>query len=753
MFDPWQEPTDNRQETPGDDTLDLNAETEAEDPAAPHPSPGEATHRELEPEPSPRPVAEPLPASIGRYRVSRRLGYGGFGSVYLAHDEQLDRQVAVKVPHARLVRTAEDAGPYLAEARAVAQLDHPNIVPVYDVGSSGHFPFYIVSKYVDAETLATRIRNDRPGWAEGAGLLATIAEALDHAHVRGLVHRDVKPGNILIDPRNVPYVVDFGLALRDTDQGTGPRFVGTPAYMSPEQAWGEGHRVDRRSDIFSLGVVLYELICGVRPFSGSTREAMIIRMTCEEPRPPSQVDGSVPAELQRICLKALAKRAADRYSTAKAMADEIRLFLAEFGVSSGASRNGPARPARGVSIGVDTGYFLGPSLQIVPKGLRSFNERDTDFFLQLLPGPRDRDDLPDSLRFWKDWIERGEPGPTGTVGLIYGPSGCGKTSLVKAGLIPRLDDRVLSVYVEATPDETESRLLAALRRKCPALPEGLGFRDCLSALRRGRGIPDGSKVLLVVDQFEQWLHARRGEEAPALVQDLRQCDGDRVQCLVMVRDDFWMAATRFMRALEVPLVEGRNSASVDLFDPTHARRVLAAFGRAYGKLDDSQGTARERDAFLDEAVRGLAQEGKVVCVRLALFAEMMKSREWSRATLSQVGGARGVGFTFLEENFGLPTSPPAHLQHEKLARAVLASLLPESGTDIKGHMRSEAELMMVSGYSNHPEEFEKLIRILDSELRLITPTDPEGIEMDSIASAKRRAEGDDSRRFYQLTHD
>ena len=172
------------------------------------------------------------------------------------------------------------------------------------------------------------------------------------------------------------------------------------------------------------------------------------------------------------------------------------------------------------------------------------------------------------------------------MGLIYGPSGCGKSSLVKAGLLPRLGKHVLPVYVEATPEETEARLLKGLRKACPELPQGSGLVDSLANLRRGRILPPERKVLLVLDQFEQWLHARRGEENTELVAALRHCDGEHVQAIVLVRDDFWMAATRFMRDLEIRLVEGENIALVDLFDPRHARKVLTAFGRAYGTLPE-----------------------------------------------------------------------------------------------------------------------------------------------------------------------
>src|SRR6516225_5387740 len=226
------------------------------------------------------------PKHIGRYRVEGVLGQGGFGVVYLAHDEQLQRPVAIKVPHRRLVSRPEDAAAYLTEARTVAGLDHPHIVPVYDVGSTEPFPCYVVSKYIDGTDLATRLRQSRLALHEAAELVATVAEALHHAHKQGLVHRDIKPGNILLDKRGKPFVGDFGLALREQDIGIGPRYAGTPAYVSPEQARGEGHRVDGRSDIFCLGVVFYELLVGRQPFRAESQAALLEQVTSFEARPP-----------------------------------------------------------------------------------------------------------------------------------------------------------------------------------------------------------------------------------------------------------------------------------------------------------------------------------------------------------------------------------------------------------------------------------------------------------------------------------
>jgi serine/threonine protein kinase len=271
-------------------------------------------------------TSEP-PSHIGRYRVKRLLGKGGFGSVYLAYDDQLHRPVAIKVPHPTLIARPEDALTYLTEARTVANLDHPHIVPVYDVGSTPDFPCFVVSKYIDGTDLATRLTQSRLSLNEAVELVATVAEALHHAHKQGLVHRDIKPANILIDATGVPHVADFGLALRDEDAGKGFQFAGTPCYMSPEQAGGQANLVDGRSDIFSLGVVLYELLTGRRPFRGRTWSELQQQITSGDARPPRQIDDTIPKELEQICLKALARFRQVRYTTAKDFADDLRSFL------------------------------------------------------------------------------------------------------------------------------------------------------------------------------------------------------------------------------------------------------------------------------------------------------------------------------------------------------------------------------------------------------------------------------------------
>jgi serine/threonine protein kinase/formylglycine-generating enzyme required for sulfatase activity len=752
-------------------------ELQPESVPGPHANPAAPTTEGSGPAPSSPPT--PVLERIGGYRVIRRLGSGTFGHVYLAQDDAMKRRVAIKMPSERLLNTDRARSAFREEAQNVARLRHDGIVRAHHFGQESDGSCFIVYEYIDGMTLAERIKQGPVPHRDAAMITAEVAEALSHAHLQGVFHRDIKPANIMVDRSGKPIVVDFGLALRDENFGRGPKQAGTYAYMSPEQARGESHRVDGRSDIFSLGAVFYELLTSERAFRGDSPEEVLHLIATHEPQPPRQRVPSLEKELERICLKALSKRISERYTTAKDMADELRDLLVH-------SRQ-EEKPAQPVKLIVDapsagasstlpgstptTRSTDSPPLKVMPKGLRSFDASDAYFFLELLPGPRDRNNLPDSIRFWKSRIEEADPDNTFAVGLIYGPSGCGKSSLMKAGLLPLLSKDIIAVYLEATPEETEIRLLNSLRKRCPGIDPQLSLKDALVDLRLGESLPPGKKVLIVLDQFEQYLHANKEEEQAELVQALRQCDGGRVQCVVMVRDDFWMAATQFMHDLDFRLTEGQNSAAVDLFPIRHAEKVLTAFGRAFKELPEPPGElSKEQKQFLKQAVSSLAQENKVICVRLALFAEMMKNKPWTPASLKAEGGPEGVGIAFLEGTFSASTAPPQHRRHQRAVRAVLTALLPESGTDIKGAARSYAQLLDKSGYTNRPECFDELLDILGAELRLVTPSDPDGVEgpvsrergvgnKESIGvlSPESRLSTSDpatqQTRSYQLTHD
>jgi len=279
---------------------------------------------------TPAAVAVAPLAVIGRYQVREKLGSGAFGTVYRAYDPQLEREIALKVLRPEALASPQAVERFQREARAAAKMHHPHIVPVHDAGPHGE-QFFIASAFIPGCTLDSAIPEEGLGPGRAARFTLQLAEALAYAHKQGVLHRDVKAANIMLDDQDTLYLMDFGLAgwaeqasTRLTKAGT---VMGTAAYMAPEQASGDVQQVGPAADLYSAGVVLFELLTGHVPFEGPL-VAVVYNAVHTLPQPPSQCRPGLDPQLEAICLKALAKKPGERYTSGQEMAAALQEWLA-----------------------------------------------------------------------------------------------------------------------------------------------------------------------------------------------------------------------------------------------------------------------------------------------------------------------------------------------------------------------------------------------------------------------------------------
>ena len=646
----------------------------------------------------------------GHYTIRERIGTGGMGIVYRAEQDQTGQSVAIKLIRPRL-STPSLLKRFAEEITTLGKLDHPNIVKVLDAdvtkpGDRLPDTLFLVMQYVEGKRMHKHLEAHPNAEREAMRLLTQVCDGLDYVHDRGIVHRDIKPGNIVVRPDGRPVIVDFGISLSDRSYGDEDESVaGTPIYMSPEIARAEGHLVDGRSDIFSVGVILYQFLAGRHPFpEGDDLLERIINVMPPTPRGDP--------EIARICMKAISKRATDRFQNARLFAEDLEHFLGQ--------------DESELELVVD------PDLAPKPNGLRAFGADDHERFVSLLPGPKDRSGLPESLVFWKKGISSRERDVAFRAGVIYGPSGSGKSSLLNAGILPRLDDSIAPIHIDGDARRIEEDLLAHCEKHFPECSKPDTAAARLAQIRR---LADGRKTLIVIDQFEQWLHAWDGQNCP-LVEALRQCDGVSVQCVLIVRDEFWRPVTQFLRAIEVDLRPTYNAALVDLFDREHAIKVLGLLGRASGKLPPAEERTVEQQEFIKEVIRGLEKDGLIVPVHLALFCQMFEKHDWNSAELEKVGGISGLGLKFLDGVLENPENKDR--KRQDAVKSILRSILPPDDSDIRASSKTLTELARASGSKSDSDSFEGAVSMLDKDFRLLTP----------IVDEEKDAEPS-----YKLTHD
>jgi WD40 repeat protein/tRNA A-37 threonylcarbamoyl transferase component Bud32 len=625
---------------------------------------------------------------LAGYRTESLLGFGGMSVVYLAEDLRLKRRVALKLLAASLAEDESFRDRFLRESELAASIDHPNIVPIYEAGAIEDLLF-IAMRYVEGRDLKERLQRGRLEPGDAIGIVAQVASALDAAHARGLVHRDVKPSNVLLDTGARPdgsdhvYLADFGITRRVSEEpgsGEDGNLMGTPDYVAPEQIAGE--EVDGRADVYSLGCVLYECLVGQPPFRRDSDVAVVFAQLEAEPPAPSEVRSELPAALDAVIARALAKEPEERYSSCRELAqaalevavDEASRRLVDVASRAAAGRSdlseveaelaikvtdlqlareqarvlaGPATPARVAAEGM------------CPfKGLASFEPVDADYFFG-------------RERLVAELVARLVG--AGFLGIV-GPSGSGKSSVLRGGLLPALAGGVLPGSegwrrLLLRPGE---RPMEELRRVLVS-----GARDPLEEALDN--LPGGSRLLLAVDQLEELFTAcRSDDERTAFAATLARAADDpdgRAVVVVALRADFY---GRFAAYPELAELLGGNQVLVGPMQASELRRAVELPASRVGLCVEPELT----DVLVDD-VEG--EPGALPLLSTALL-ELWQKRADDTLTLAayrDAGGVQGAVARLAESTFArIPDG------QEPIVRALMLRLVGEGEGEVPVRRRA-----------------------------------------------------------------
>ena len=627
-------------------------------------------------------------AELAGYRIEAVLGQGGMSVVYLAEDLRLKRRVALKLLAARLAGDEAFRDRFLRESEVAASIDHPNIVPIYEAGRTDELLF-IAMRYVEGSDLKEGLHAGRLDPADAIGIVAQVASALDAAHARGLVHRDVKPSNVLLDAgaradgSDHVYLADFGLTKRlseDAGIGEDGRLMGTIDYVAPEQIAGE--EIDARADVYSLGCVLYECLVGEPPFRRDSEMAVVFAHLDAEPPTPSAERPELPAALDAVIARALAKEPEHRYSSCREFAraglavavDEASRRLVDVASRAAAGRSdlseveaeladkvsdvqlareqvrtlsGPVTPGRGSAEG------------ICPfKGLASFEPVDAEYFFG-------RERLVAQL------VAR----LVGAAFLgIVGPSGSGKSSVLRAGLLPALAEGVLpgSAGWRRLLLRPGERPLEELRRVLVS-----GAKDPLAEALDG--LSSNERLLLAVDQLEELFTTCRSEaERAAFADALTRAAADphgRALVVVALRADFYgrLAAYSGLAA--------RLGANHVLVGPMHASEL-----RRVVELPASRVGLRAEPELADALVDDVEGEPGALPLLSTALLELWQKRQDSALTLAAYRESDGVHGAVARLAEGTYARIPD--RRKPLVRAIVLRLVGEGEGDVPVRRRA-----------------------------------------------------------------